>query len=87
MPPLDLFDAADELAKMIADARDTLSKGQSVDLSRIETHVTAIYGEVSGSAFTPQVDRATLLARLNILLPQLNALEADLTAANQAAGN
>ncbi len=87
MPPLDLFDAADDLAKMIATAREALSKGHGVDLSPIETHVTAIYSEVSSSAFTPQVDRSTLLARLNILLPQLNALEADLTAANQTAGN
>jgi hypothetical protein len=86
MSPLDLLNAADNIANMIADARTALAQGQAVDLSQIEACVADIYGEVSGSMFTPQDERATLLARLNTLLPQLNALEADLTAAHQAAG-
>ncbi|MCD6074139.1 MAG: hypothetical protein K0Q70_1022 [Rhodospirillales bacterium] len=86
MSPLDLLNAADELANMIADSRSALAQGQSVDLSQIEARVAEIYGQVSGSMFTPQDERATLLARLNALLPQLNALEADLTAAHQPAG-
>jgi hypothetical protein len=86
MSPLDLLNAADNIANMIADARTALAQGQAVDLSQIEARVADIYGEVSGSMFTPQDERATLLARLNTLLPQLNALEADLTAAHQAAG-
>ena len=86
MSPLDLLNAADELANMIADARNALAQGQTVELSQIEASVAEIYGQVSGSMFTPQDDRTTLLTRLNALLPQLNALEADLTAAHQAAG-
>jgi hypothetical protein len=86
MSPLDLLNAADNIANMIADARTALAQGQAVDLSQIEAREADIYGEVSGSMFTPQDERATLLARLNTLLPQLNALEADLTAAHQAAG-
>ena len=86
MSPLDLLNAADEIANMIADARNDLAQGQAVDLSEIETRVADIYGEVSASMFTPQDERATLLTRLNALLPQLNDLEADLTAAHQPAG-
>lgn len=86
MSPLDLLNAADEIANMIADARNDLAQGQAVDLSEIETRVADIYGEVSASMFTPQDERATLLTRLNALLPQLNDLEADLTAAHQTAG-
>jgi hypothetical protein len=83
MPQTDLLDAANELANMIADARNALAQGHGVDLSAIEARVCAIYGQVSGSSFTPQDDRANLLARLNALLPQLNALEADLTATHK----
>ena len=79
----DLLNAADELANMIADARNALALGHGVDLSTIETRVAEIYGQVSASAFTPQDERASLLTRLNALLPQLNALEADLTAAHR----
>ena len=86
MSPLDLLNAADEIANMIADARNALAQGHSVNLSQIEARVAAIYGEVSGSMFTPQDERVTLLTRLNALLPQLNALEADLTAAHQPTG-
>jgi hypothetical protein len=83
MSPLDLLNAADELANMIADARNALAQRQAVDLSEIEARVANIYGEVSGSAFEPQAERATLLARLNALLPQLTALESDLVSAHQ----
>ena len=86
MSPLDLLNAADDLANMIADARNALAQGQAVDLSYIESNVAEIYGQVSGSMFTAHDERALLLARLNALLPQLNALEADLTAAHQPAG-
>jgi uncharacterized phage protein gp47/JayE len=86
MSPLDLLNAADEIANMIADARNDLAKGQAVDLSEIETRVADIYGEVSATMSAPQNERAPLLARLNALLPQLNDLEADLTAAHPTAG-
>jgi len=82
MSPIDLLNAADEIANMIADARNALAKGQAVELSQIETRIAEVYGEVSASMFTPQSERASLLARLNMLLPQLNALETDLTAAH-----
>lgn len=86
MPQNDLLNAAEEIATLIADARESLAQGLAVDLSLIEKRVAAIYGEVSASAFAAQDRRAALLARLNALMPQLNALEADLTATQETIG-
>lgn len=83
MPQTNLLETASDIERLIAAARTDLAQGRSVDLLPIERQVSDIYSEVSESLSTAGPERVALLMRLNALMPELNALEADLTSAHQ----
>ena len=82
MPQTNLLETANDIERLIANARTDLAQGRSVDLLPIERRVGVIYSEVSESLSAAGPERVALLLRLNALMPELTALEADLTSAH-----
>ncbi len=85
MSQTNLLDDADEVGRMIETARADLGGGRAVDIGAIEQKVAAIYGTVAGDIHTSDMERVQLLKRLENLMPQLEALEIELTERHRAA--